>query len=278
MLTQLVVWLNALAGGIAGVALAPVAWLPGWLSATAIAVATGIAMLYVFKHTSNQSAIQRTRNRIRANLLALSLFKDDLRVGLRCQGELLLGAVRLLTLSFVPMLVMLAPMCLLLGQLSLWYQARPLGVGEETVVTVRLADREGQPVPEVRLTDSSSFELGAGPVRVPGKHLICWSIVAKEPGIHHLTFGVDEQIVTKQLAVGDGFLPTSLKRPGWNVTDVLLHPRETPFRAESPVQSIEVEFPERLSWTSGSRSWLAYWFLVSMAAGFAARPLLNVKI
>lgn len=278
MLTQLVVWLNALAGGIAGVALAPVAWLPGWLSATAIAVATGIAMLYVFKHTSNQSAIQRTRNRIRANLLALSLFKDDLRVGLRCQGELLAGAVRLLTLSFVPMLVMLAPMCLLLGQLSLWYQARPLAVGEEAVVTLHLANRDEQPIPEVRLQEAPGIALGAGPVRVPGKHLICWNIVAQEPGIHHLTFGVGEQTVTKQLAVGDGFLPTSLKRPGWNLTEVLLHPHETPFPAESPVQSIEVDFPERLSWTSGSHSWLAYWFLVSMAAGFAARPLLNVKI
>jgi len=36
------------------------------------------------------------------------------------------------------MLVMIVPMSLLLGQLSLWYQSRPLRVGEEAVVTCSL--------------------------------------------------------------------------------------------------------------------------------------------
>ena len=31
-----------------------------------------------------------------------------------------------MALALVPMLVMLVPVCLLLGQLSLWYEARPL--------------------------------------------------------------------------------------------------------------------------------------------------------
>ena len=36
------------------------------------------------------------------------------------------------------MLVMVVPVILILGQLSLWYQARPLRVGEEAVVTLKL--------------------------------------------------------------------------------------------------------------------------------------------
>ena len=98
MLNRLVVWLNQIAGLIASVVLAPIAWLPGWLSSTAIAVITGIMMLLMFKYTSNQAAIKHTRNQVKANLLALSLFKDDLRVGLRIQFALLVGAGRLLVL------------------------------------------------------------------------------------------------------------------------------------------------------------------------------------
>ena len=63
-------------------------------------------MLVMFKYTSNQVEIKHTRSQIKANLLALSLFKDDLRGGLRVQVALLSGAARLLTLSLVPMLVM----------------------------------------------------------------------------------------------------------------------------------------------------------------------------
>ena len=88
MPVRILVWLNRLANSMAAVLLAPVAWLPGWLSATLIAVVTGICMLAIFKYTSNQKAIERTRNGIKANLLALSLFKENIRVGLRCQFAL----------------------------------------------------------------------------------------------------------------------------------------------------------------------------------------------
>jgi len=38
------------------------------------------------------------------------------------------------------MLVMIVPISLLLAQMGLWYQSRPLSPGEETVVTVKLND------------------------------------------------------------------------------------------------------------------------------------------
>lgn len=278
MLTQLVVWLNRLAGGVAGVVLAPIAWLPGWASATLIAVATGVLMLLVFKHTSNQDAIRRTRNGIKANLLALSLFKDNLGVGLRAQCSLLAGAARLLMLSVVPMLVMLLPMCLLLGQLALWYQARPLQVGEEAVVTVRLAENAGDAVSNVQLAESPAITTTVGPVRVPAKNMVCWNLRANAAGRQELSFEVDGRSFQKELAVGNGFMPTSVKRPEWSLSEVLLHPREEPLARDMPVQSIEIAFPTRYSWTSGSDSWLAYWFVVSMVAAFAARPLLKVNI
>ncbi len=278
MFTQLVVWLNQIAGAIAQVLLAPITWLPGWLSATAIAAVTGIVMLLVFKHTSNQVAIKRTRNQIKANLLALSLFKDDLRVGLRVQCALLLEAGRLLALSLVPMLVMLVPMCLILGQLALWYQARPLTVGEEAVVTVRLADDDKQILPEIRLAPGVPVEITVGPVRVPGKNMVCWKIQTREPGLHQLVFQAGDKRFTKELAVGQGYMPVSLERPSGSMSAILLHPREAPFAADSAVQSIDVAYPDRSSWTTGTDWWMVYWFVASLTAAFAARPFLNVNL
>lgn len=275
---QLVVWLNRCATFAADFALAPIGWLPGWLSATLIAIVTGILMLLVFKHTSHQDAIKRTRNSIKANLLALSLFKDNLGVGLRAQGSLLAAAARILALSIVPMLVMLVPMCMLLGQLALWYQARPLQVGEEAVVTVHLSHDAGDAVSSVRLVESPAITTTVGPVRVAAKDMVCWNLRVNEAGRQELSFEVDGRSFQKELAVGNGFMPTSLKRPEWRLSEILLHPREEPLSPDMPVQSIEVDFPTRSSWTSGSDTWLAYWFIVSMVAAFAARPLLKVNI
>src|SRR5262249_51834361 len=137
-LARAVVWLNAAANALGGWLLAPVGVLPGWLSATLAAVATGVLLLVVFKHTSNQRAIKQARADIKAHLLSLKRFTASAPVALQAQGGILLGALRLLALAVVPMLVMVVPVCLILGQLALWYQARPLQVGEDAVLTVRL--------------------------------------------------------------------------------------------------------------------------------------------
>src|SRR5262245_5884150 len=103
VLTQLVVWLNVVANALGYVFLAPVAWMPGWLSATLIAAVSGVFLLFVFKYTSNQRAIKRVRDDISANLLALKLFKDSAAVALRSQRRILWGACQLAALAVVPM-------------------------------------------------------------------------------------------------------------------------------------------------------------------------------
>jgi len=69
----------------------------------------------------------------------------------------------------------------------------------------------------------------------------------------------------------------STLRPGWRWSDTLLHPSEKPFGPDSPIQSIEIDYPKRSSWTSGSDSWVIYWFAVSMVAALCFRRLLNVN-
>lgn len=274
---DIVVWLNRMAN-LLGNLLEPIGWLPGWLSATLTAFVTGIGMLVAFKYTSSQRAIERTRRGIRADLLAISLFEDNLSVVLRAQAGVLGGAIRLLLLAMVPMAVMLGPMSLLMGQLSLWFQARPLRVGDEAAVTVTLAGGEGSPWPTVLLKSTIAAEPTVGPVRVLGKREVCWNLRAKEPGEHTLIFQVGDLPVEKELAVGDGFMRVSVKRPPADWWEALLHPRERPFPPDSQVQAITIAYPERSSWTCGTDSWFMYWCGISLASGFFFRRVLNVHM
>jgi hypothetical protein len=278
ILAQLVAWLNAAANAIGRILLAPVALVPGWLSATIVAAVTGVLLLVVFKYTSNQRAIKRVRDDINAHLLALKLFKDTTSVSLRAQGRILRGALWLFILALVPMLVMALPVCLILGQLSLWYQARPLHAGENAVVTVKLNDNTDSSWPEVRLQPTGAVEVTTGPVRVLSKQEVCWDVQAVAPGQHRLEFQVGQENFGKALAIGDGFMRVSGLRPGWQWSDILLNPAEAPFGPGSPVQSIEVDYPQRSSWTSGTDWWVVYWFAVSMIAALGFRRLLNVNV
>jgi hypothetical protein len=277
LLTRLVVWLDAAANAVGRLALAPAAVLPGWLSATLVAALTGVAMLAAFKYTSNQRAIRRARDDVGANLLALKLFPDSARVAARAQGRVLLGAARLFALALVPLAVLALPVTLLLGQLSLWYQQRPLRVGEAAVVTVTVGGAAGE-MPEVRLEPTDAVAVTAGPVRVTGKREVCWEVRARQGGCHRLVFEAGGRQFAKELAVGDGPMRVSARRPAWNWEDALLHPAEPPFGPDAPVRSITIDYPPRESWTSGTGWWLAWWFAVSTLTALCFRRVLNVHV
>jgi hypothetical protein len=278
VLAQVVVWLNALVNAVGRLLLAPIALLPGWLSATTVAAATGLLMLFVFKHTSNQRAIKAARDDIKAQLLALKLFRDSVGVALRAQGCILLAAGRLLVLAVVPMLVMALPVLLLLAQLALWYQVRPLHIGEEAVMTMKLGGNALSGWPRVSLQPTDVMDVTIGPVRVLSKRELCWNIRARSAGSHRLIFQVDGQNIDKELAIGDGFMRVSAERPGWSWSDALLNPCEPPLGPDSPVHSIGIDYPRRSSWIYGSDSWVIYWFAASMVAAFFCRRLVGVNL
>lgn len=210
------IFLNQIANLFGRVLLAPIGILPEWIAAMTVATVTGVLMLISFKYTSMQSAIKTVRNGIKAELLALSLFKDDVVVNLGSQFRILTGALKLLLFSIVPMAVMAIPVCLLLGQLSLWWQARPLRVGEETVVTLNLAGDASSAWPTASLRPGSAAETIIGPVRVRSQRAICWKVQARESGTHQLVFNIDGQEIAKDLSIGNRPMRISARRPEWD--------------------------------------------------------------
>ncbi|MHC4985757.1 MAG: hypothetical protein ACYTFO_06330, partial [Planctomycetota bacterium] len=267
------------AGNVFGeVVLAFVGWMPGWLSNTLIALALGVVMLLLFKLTSNQNAIGRVRDGIKADLLSLKLFKDSLPVTLGAQGRLLKGAGTLLALSLVPLLVMVPVMLPLFAQMGVWYQHDPLTVGETTLVAMQFADGATEQVGDVALQPADGFDVVAGPMRAPAAGQVWWTIRANQDGAHEMAFALGDQTVTKTLQVGAGPARVSKLRPAMTFTNVMMHPAERPFAADDVVQWIDVDYDERSSWTSGADNWLIYLFVLSLVFGFAFKGVLGVKI
>jgi hypothetical protein len=165
-----------------------------------------------------------------------------------------------------------------LGQLSLWYQLRPLQVGEEAVITLSLNKSQPTSWPSVSLAPSSAVEVITGPVRVLSKREVCWNVRGVQEGTHRLDFQVGDQTAAKELAVGNGFMRVSKLRPGWHWEDILFNPWEPAFRPDSLVQAIDIDYPHRSSWTSGTDSWVIYWFVVSMVAALVFRGALKVNV
>ena len=277
-LSLIVKWLNGPMNALGVCLQALIGTLPGWLSNTIISATTGAVLMLIFKYTSNQKAIGQVRDSIKANMLAMKLYKDSMSVTLQSQGRLFGCAFLLLFHAIVPMLVMMVPVTLLLAQLGLCYQARPLQIAEQATVTMRLRGDLDSTWPSVILEPISAAQVTIGPVRIFSLREISWDIKAREKGYHQLVFRVDKQQIEKELAIGGGFMRTSVMRPGWNWSDILMFPREQPFSPDSIVESISIDYPDRSSMTSGTDWWIVYFFVASIVFGFVFKPFLKVKI
>ncbi len=277
ILAKLITWLNVPANAFGRYALQFIAEVPGWLSNTIISAVTGVVFLLLFKYTSNQRAISKVKDTIKANILAIWLFKDSISVVLKSE----LGAFRaisvLLFLSTRPVLFAIIPVCLLIFQLGAWYQFRPLQPKEQAVVTAKLSDDAGPVLNDVDIEPSADIDVVVGPIRMPSENEVVWEISPAQAGIHHIRFRVGEDVFEKTLAAGDGFMPISPKRPGWKWLDIFMYPLEKPFTPESPVRSIAIDYPERVSLTSGADWWLVYFLVVSMVFAFIFKPVFKVN-
>ena len=277
-LVQLITWVNVVTNAIGGFFLAPVASVPGWLSITVISAVLGVFLLVIFKYTSNQKAIGCVRDDIKANLLAVKLFKDSFSVTFRSQARVFCASFKLLFYSIVPMLVMIVPVCLILAQMGLWYQACPLRPGDKPVIVKLKLNDHLDAFPQVTLESLPAAQTIIGPVRIFTKKEIFWKIKPVEDGNYNLIFHIGDRRYEKQLAIGEGFMRLSPKRPGADFADILLYPLEKPFTSDSPVRSISIDYPERDSRINGTDWWIVYFFVVSMIFAFLFKPLLKVRI
>lgn len=278
VLVQIVSWLNVVSNFIGQILSIPITRLSGWQSNTIISAVMGVVFLLIFKYTSNQRAIGKVKDNIKAQMLAMKLFKDSVAVTLQAQARAFRGAFLLLFYSIRPMAVMIVPVLLILAQMALWYQAKPLSVGQESIITMQLNDREGFSLSDVSIQTGDAFAVVTGPVRVLSQGRVYWKIKTAESGLHKIVFTAGKERVEKELAVGEEFMRVSAKRPGREWGQILFNPWEKPFAKDSLVKSVSIEYPQRSSWTSGTNWWVIYFFVCSMIAAFILKPFLNVKL
>ena len=246
---------------------------PVWLGLTILSALAGVAMLLAFRYTSNQTAIRRVKDEMKANLLALRLYKDELRVTFRAQLRLLWAVVKLQRYILPSILIMLPPMMLVLAQMGARYQWRSLRTGERTILRMRFGN-EALPIEDPIIEPGPGLVVEAGPV--PGGGETVWRIRGGESGRHTIRFQVGSATVEKELVVSDAFQRVSAQRPGSRWTARLLHPTEPPLPAGGPVKSIEIGYPGVDSWIYGADWWVAYFLVVSLLFAVVVKPLFKV--
>lgn len=246
-----------------------------------VSIGLGIVMTVVFRFTSNQRKLRRLADLSRAEVLAIRLFKDEPVTMFRALGRLLRHSAKRLWYSLPPMLAMFVPFVLLLTHLSLWYEYRPLQVGELAVVELQLAEDAWTQYQNIAPETPRALAVETKPLRDDKEKSIWWRIQALQPtpAVLRWQFGAHE--VEKEVVVAKhaaAFVPVSSRRPGAGWLDRVFNPGEDALGAASPVRGITIYHEQRSTPIFGRNvPWWLTLIAVSIVTALVMRPLVRVQ-
>jgi hypothetical protein len=235
--------------------------MPALASLVPISILTGIGMLLVFRHTSDQAAVRRAKSLVTAHLLEFRLFMDEPWLILRAQRDLIVANARFLKLMLRPVVVLALPMALLLAAMEAFYGHAPLRVGEPAIVTAQLKQDDAS----LSLNAPNGIAVETPPVRVPADRQVSWRIRPLRATNAELRLVGADHAVSKSISAGAGVHYLSERRG--SLANLLLHPTERPL-SDGIIEWIEVRYPTA---TILHLHWLIWFFAISAVTALALR-------
>ena len=283
--------LNSLLAGVIDVALAPLALLPPLAGLALVSLATAVALLLVFRKTSNQAQLAAVKRAIHAGFFELRLFGDDVPAILRTELEMLRHSLTYLRLSFVPVLWLIIPLTILIVHLDFYFGYTGLVPGTRALLTATLdhgghadapSDRGsngGPPVDSVTIEVPSSIRVDTPAVWFPGARQMVWRLTPSATGNYVVRVRLGGEAFEKTLKVSDGVGRRSPVRVRGRALEQLLNPSEAPLPVDSQVNSMAVTYPRReirvLGWDV---NWLVLYFVLSFVLMLLLRRPFGVVI
>jgi len=268
--------INSIAGAIVNAALLPFRSLSPMVGLTVFSLVSGVAMLYVFKWTSDQEGIDLVKRKIYAGIFEIRLFNDDMRAIMAAQRDIFRYNLSYLRLSLRPLLFMMVPFVLIIAQLQLHYGYEGLTIDEPVIVKVTLAAPTPAPPTDIQLEVPDGLRLDTPRLWIPSLNEAAWRLVPEETGSYELAIRVGSETFTKSVMVGSQGGKRSPIRTD-NLLEQILYPGEPGFPSDAGVVSIEVMYAEgTVNFFGWHTHWLIPFFIITVALAFALKKPLGV--
>jgi hypothetical protein len=242
-----------------------------------LSLIVGLLMVLLFRYMSDQKAIRVAKDQLKAHLLAVRLFQDQLPVVLSSYGRILYGTARYLRLTFKPLFVVIIPLTLLIVQFDRYLGFMPLKPEEAFLVKVQT--RSPESVDSLVMQLPQEVLTTAPPVHILADKEVVWRLSAQKPGEYELKVEDGDQVVPKQLVVSSELARLSPVRLRGHFWERFFVSGEAGIGENSRIQSITVSYPDRTIYFAWMKwSWIWLFFVLSLVAGFFFKTVLRIEI
>ena len=268
----------AIASHVAAIAAFSLSWLTSPLAIViVVSLVVGLLMVVLFGYTSDQKAIGIAKDQLKAHLLAVRLYRDQIPVVMGSYGKILRGTGRYLKLAFKPLLYVIIPITLLMVQIDRYLGATPIPSNAPFLLTVHTTG--GDAMNDVTLDLPPEITMTAPPVHVPSTNEIVWRLVGSKEGKYEMKIAAAGQAAAKVVCVGSGLARISTVRLRGHFWERMFSSAEPALPENSPIESISINYPDRNIEVAGyGMNWIWLFFILSMVAGFIFKELLGIRI
>ncbi|HEY6302507.1 MAG TPA: hypothetical protein VIX14_05520 [Terriglobales bacterium] len=242
-----------------------------------LSLVVGLVMVVVFGYTSDQKAIGVAKDQLKAHLLAVRLYRDQIPVVMGSYGKILRGTGRYLKLAFKPLLYAIIPIALLILQIDHYLGQAPLLVNSPFLLTVQLHGSDG--LNDVTLGLPPEVTITAPPVHIQTADEIVWRLAGSKEGKYEVQVAAAGQSATKSVCLGGDLPRISTVRLRGRFWRRMFSSAEPELPGNSPIESISINYPDRKIDIAGyGMNWIWLFFILSMVAGFIFKELLGIQI
>jgi uncharacterized membrane protein (DUF106 family) len=243
----------------------------------ALSLVVGLVMVVVFGYTSDQKAIGVAKDQLKAHLLAVRLYRDQIPVVMGSYGKILRGTGRYLKLAFKPLLYVVIPITFLIVQIDRYLGQTPIPVNAPFLLTVQLDGSNG--LNDVTLDLPPEITMTAPPVHIRTADEIVWRLAGSKEGKYEVQVTAAGQSATKSVCVGGDLPRISTVRLRGRFWARMFSSAEPALPENSPIESIAINYPDRNIEIAGyGMNWIWLFFVMSMVAGFIFKEVLGIQI
>jgi uncharacterized membrane protein (DUF106 family) len=242
-----------------------------------LSLVVGLVMVVLFGYTSDQKAIGVAKDQLKAHLLAVRLYRDQIPVVMGSYCKILRGAGRYLKLAFKPLLYVIIPIILLMVQVDRYLGQTSIPVSAPFLLTVQLHGSDG--LNDVTLDLPPEITMTAPAVHISAANEIVWRLAASKEGKYEVEVAAAGQSATKSVCVGSELARISIVRLRGQFWERMFSSAEPALPENSPIESIAINYPDRTIEIAGyGMNWIWLFFIFSMVAGFIFKELLGIQI
>ena len=244
-----------------------------------LSVVVGLLMILLFGYTSDQKAIGIAKDQLKAHLLAVRLYRDQLQVVMGSYGKILRGTGRYLKLAFKPLLYVILPITLLIVQLDRYLGLTAIQTNTPFLLTARVNKPEA--LDGISIDLPAEITASAPPVHVAADDEVVWRLTARQEGSYEVKIASGAQSVVKTVRVSSQLARVSPERLRDHFWERVFSSGEPALPENSAVESIAVNYPERnipLGIAGYEMNWIWLFFILSMIAGFIFKELLGIQV